>query len=205
MTVDDLTLRQQEVLVFICESINANGRPPTRAEIAKHFSFNSVNAAESHLRSLERKGAIRLLQGSARGIEIVAGRSAYNGPTLPVIGHVAAGVPILAQEHIEDTYRVDPRCFSPAADYLLRVHGESMINAGILNGDLVAVYRGSEVSDGQIVIARIDDDVAVKRLSRSGDKVRLLSENPDFDPIVVDLRRENLIIEGVVVGLLRKF
>ncbi len=181
----------------------ASGRPPTRQEIASAFSFRSVNAAESHLRALERKGFIAINEGVARGISLVDEGPEGQGDSLPVIGRVAAGLPILAQEHVEDRFEVDPRVFKGRADYLLRVHGESMVDAGIRDGDLVAVQRTAEARDGQIVIARIDDEVAVKRLAKQGRYASLLSANAAFAPIVVDLSRDALVIEGVVVGLLR--
>ena len=181
----------------------SSGRPPTRQEIASAFSFRSVNAAETHLRALERKGVISINEGVARGISLCGGIGEGEVESLPVIGRVAAGSPILAQEHVEDRFDVDPRCFRDRADYLLRVHGESMVDAGIMDGDLVAVQRTQEARDGQIVIARIGDEVAVKRLAREGRYARLVSENPEYGPIVVDLTREQLVIEGVVVGLLR--
>jgi len=192
-----LTARQQEILDFIRETHEQAGRPPTRAEICGAFGFRSPNAAEAHLRALAAKGAIALEEGRARGIRLLAESG------LPLVGRVAAGSPILAAEHVEARYRVDPALFSPRADYLLRVRGLSMRDAGILDGDLVAVHRTGEARDGQMVVARVGDDVTVKRLERRGALIRLLPANPDFSPIEVDARHEGLAIEGVVVGLIR--
>jgi repressor LexA len=196
-----LTPRQAEVLDLIRRHLAETGFPPTRAEIARRLGFRSANAAEEHLRALARKGAIELLAGTSRGIRLVAGEAG-----LPVIGQVAAGSPILAAEHIEDRYAVDPRLFRPAADYLLRVRGSSMRDAGILDGDLLAVHATPEARTGQLVVARLGDEVTVKRLKwdrRSPYRVVLLAENPDFAPIELDLRREPLVIEGIGVGLVR--
>jgi repressor LexA len=193
----DLTSRQQEILQFIRGRIEATGLPPTRAEIAQEFGFRSPNAAEEHIKVLARKGVLELLPGASRGIRLT------NGGGLPVVGRVAAGSPILAQEHIEAHYQIDSALFSPRADYLLKVHGMSMKDAGILNGDLLAVHRCSEVRAGQVVVARLDDEVTVKRFRKRGHIVQLLPENPDFEPIVVDLRRQELVIEGIGVGVIR--
>ncbi len=195
--MSDLTARQAEILQFIRDSLEASGYPPTRAEISAAFGFSSPNAAEEHLRTLERKGKIRIEAGAARGIRLVEQLG------LPLIGHVAAGRPILAEAHIQGRYQVDPALFSPRADYLLRVRGLSMRDAGILDGDLLAVHRTSEVRSGQIVVARVGDEVTVKRLRRKGSRVELLPENPDFEPIVIDLRDTSLEIEGLAVGLIR--
>jgi repressor LexA len=195
--MSNLTARQAEILRFIRDAIEADGYPPTRAEICTAFGFSSPNAAEDHLRTLERKGAIRLEPGAARGIRLVEQLG------LPLIGHVAAGRPILADAHIQARYQLDPGLFSPRADYLLKVRGLSMRDAGILDGDLLAVHRTTEVRSGQIVVARVDDEVTVKRLRRKGNRVELLPENPDFEPIVVDLRDTPLEIEGLAVGLIR--
>ena len=195
-----LTVRQQQILDFIRAFIDAEGYPPTRAEIAKALGFRSVNAAEDHLRALSRKGAIALQSGASRGIRLV-GRE--DGTSLPVVGQVAAGHPILAEEHIETRYRINPGLFRPKAHYLLKVKGTSMRNAGILDGDLLAVHRTPEASNGEIVVARIEDEVTVKRFKRRGNLVRLLPENETFDPIVVDLRRQTLTIEGIGVGVIR--
>ena len=195
--MSDLTARQAEILQFIRDAVEADGYPPTRAEICTAFGFASPNAAEDHLRTLERKGAIRLEPGAARGIRLVEQLG------LPLIGHVAAGRPILAEAHIQARYQLDPGLFSPRADYLLKVRGLSMRDAGILDGDLLAVHRTAEARNGQIVVARVDDEVTVKRLRRKGNRVELLPENPDFEPIVIDLRETPLAIEGLAVGLIR--
>jgi len=199
MSQDILTPRQAEILELIRSYIEEEGCPPTRAEIADSLGFRSANAAEDHLRALERKGAIELLSGSSRGIRLL--EDEYYG--LPVVGRVAAGEPILAEEHIEDYCQVEPDTFRPAADYLLRVRGDSMRDAGILNGDLLAVHSTRRVVNGQIVVARLDDEVTVKRFRQRGAVVRLLPENPDYEPIRVDLREQDLVIEGLAVGVLR--
>jgi repressor LexA len=192
-----LTLRQREILDFIRDTLESEGRPPTRAEVCTAFGFRSPNAAESHLRALAAKGAIQLEEGRARGIRLPEGLG------LPLVGRVAAGNPILAIEHIESRRQVDPALFSPRADYLLRVHGLSMRDAGILDGDLLAVHRSPEARAGQIVVARVHDEVTVKTFSRKGPIVSLLPANSDFEPIVVDTRRDPLVIEGIAVGLIR--
>jgi repressor LexA len=201
-----LTPRQEQILLWIRDFLVKSGFPPTRAEIARALDFRSVNAAEEHLRALARKGAIELLPGSSRGIRIRETVTELVPDGLPVVGRVAAGSPILAQEHIEDRYRLDPALFSPRADYLLRVTGASMRDAGILDGDLLAVHRTpeGEARNGQIVVARVGNEVTVKRLRRRGNQVALLPENPDFEPMLVDLRREALVIEGVGVGVIRR-
>ena len=193
-----LTPRQQEILDLIRRRLADTGLPPTRAEIATQFGFKSPNAAEEHLQALARKGAIELVPGASRGIRVLQEELG-----LPVVGRVAAGHPILAEENIEDRVNLDAGVFHPRADYLLRVRGQSMRDAGILDGDLLAVHRVKEAVNGQIVVARIDNDVTVKRWSRRGNLVRLLPENPEFEPIEVDLRQTPLEIEGVGVGLLR--
>ena len=174
--------------------------PPTRTEIADALGFRSANAAKDHLEALARKGAIVLAANTSRGIRILEETEAG----LPVVGRVAAGEPILAQEHIDAHYRIDPALFSPRADYLLQVKGMSMREAGILDGDLLAVQRSATAENGQIVVARLDDEVTVKRFERKGDYVRLLPANPDFDPILIDLRHTLLVIEGIGVGVLRR-
>ncbi|MCG6864374.1 MAG: transcriptional repressor LexA [Thiogranum sp.] len=199
--MDDLTPRQAEILALIQEYIYDEGYPPTRMEIAEAFGFRSPNAAEEHLRALERKGYIELLQGSSRGIRVLEGEGEPEG--IPVIGRVAAGEPILAQEHVEDHYPVDPALFHPRAHYLLRVRGMSMKDIGIMDGDLLAVHRTRTAQNGQIVVARLDDEVTVKRFRRRGSIVYLLPENEDFEPIRVDLRQQSLDIEGLGVGILR--
>ncbi len=193
----ELTKRQQEILQLIRDRISDTGLPPTRAEIAKEFGFRSPNAAEEHLKTLARKGALELLPGASRGIRLT------NGVGLPVVGRVAAGHPILALEHIETHYQLDPALFSPRADYLLKVHGMSMKDAGILDGDLLAVHRSSEVRAGQVIVARLGDEVTVKRFRKHGHIVELLPENSEFQPIVVDLREQELVVEGIGVGVIR--
>lgn len=199
-----LTPRQSEVLAFIRKMLDERSLPPTRAEIAARLGFRSANAAEDHLRALARKGVIEMLPGTSRGIRL---RDAPAGSSeqvrLPLVGQVAAGAPILAIEHIEDEYQVDPRLFRPRADYLLRVRGDSMIDAGILDGDLLAVHRAADAADGAIVVARLDDEVTVKRFRRQGRHVELLPANPAFEPIKVDLKRQTLVIEGLSVGVIR--
>lgn len=195
-----LTARQNQVLLFIQEFMHEAGFPPTRAEIAKGLGFRSVNAAEDHLKALVRKEAIEILPGTSRGIRLLE-NVAKTG--LPVVGQVAAGQPILAEQHIQQHYQVDSRLFRPRAHYLLHVKGQSMRDAGILDGDLLAVHRQPTAENGEIVVARIDDEVTVKRFRRRGNTVRLIAENDDFSPIVVDLRRESLVIEGIGVGVIR--
>lgn len=197
MTTSPLTLRQQQILQLIRDAVSERGSPPTRAEIAQAFGFRSPNAAETHLRALARKGAISLDEGRARGIRLT------EPPGMALIGRVAAGSPILADAHVQGRYQIDPALFSPRADYLLRVHGQSMRDAGILDGDLLAVHATAEARNGQIIVARLSDEVTVKRLLRQGNRVELLPENPDFTPIVVNTERDPLVIEGVVVGLIR--
>jgi len=192
-----LTVRQQEILDFIRDSLEALGAPPTRAEIAASFGFASPNAAEEHLKALAKKGVIILEPGSARGIRLVEQLG------LPLIGSVAAGSPILAVENVLDRYALDAALFSPQADFLLKVRGLSMINAGIFDGDLLAVHRCADAYNGQIVVARLDDEVTVKRFRRYGDVIELIAENPDFDPIIINTREIPIDIEGVVVGLIR--
>lgn len=199
--MQDLTPRQQQILSLIQGAIRETGMPPTRAEIAREIGFRSVNAAEEHLRALERKGAIELLPGTSRGIRLKDALREQLG--LPLVGRVAAGNPILAEEHIEGHYEIDPTLFASTPHFLLRVHGMSMRDAGILDGDLVAVHRSPEVRNRQIVVARLEDEVTVKRYRQEGHQVWLLPENPEFDPIQVDLREQAMTIEGVVVGVVR--
>ncbi len=194
-----LTRRQQEILTYIREVLETEGFPPTRAEIARALGFRSANAAEEHLRALARKGVIEIHPGISRGIRLLERPNLG----LPVVGKVAAGSPILAEQHIQDHYRIDPRLFRPPADYLLRVKGMSMMGAGILDGDLLAVHRTPEAKSGEIVVVRVEEEVTVKRFRRRGNVVRLMPENPDFPPIILDLRRIALIIEGVAVGIIR--
>ena len=200
-----LTDRQAQILRLVRELTEISGYPPTRAEIAERMGFRSVNAAEQHLRALEKKGAINIESGASRGIRVLDDRPTSRGRLLelPVVGRVAAGSPILAEEHVQGRYQVDPNLFTPRADYLLRVRGLSMRDAGILEGDLLAVHRTAEARTGQIVVARLADEVTVKRLRRRGSVVALEAENPDFAPIEVDLRRESLVIEGIAVGVIR--
>ena len=197
----ELTPRQKQILEMIQEFIAETGMPPTRAEIARQLGFKSANAAEEHLRALQRKGVLELLPGASRGIQLKDSLRDQMG--LPLVGRVAAGSPILAQEHIEAHYKIDPQLFNPKPHYLLRVHGMSMKNAGILDGDLVAVHRTPEVRSRQIIVARLDDEVTVKRYRQNGVLVSLLPENDEFEPIEVDLRVQALVIEGVVVGVIR--
>jgi repressor LexA len=202
----ELTRRQREILNLIRRHIEETGLPPTRAEICEAFGFSSPNAAETHLRTLERKGAIEMMPGASRGLRLVARGVQAPEFSLPVVGRVAAGDPVLAVEHIEDHYRVDPRVFRPRANYLLRVKGHSMRDAGIRHGDLLAVHKTSRAGNGDIVVARVNgDEVTVKRFHRrSAYLIRLLPENPDFEPIELDLRHDSLAIEGVGVGVLRE-
>jgi repressor LexA len=200
-----LTPRQAEILAFIKRCLDENGFPPTRAEIAQELGFKSPNAAEEHLKALARKGAIEMTPGASRGIRIPGAEPRISDDsTLPIIGRVAAGAPILAEQHIEDACNINPAFFHPKADYLLRVHGMSMKNVGIMDGDLLAVHTCREARNGQIVVARIGEEVTVKRFQRSGHIVQLLAENPDFAPIEVDLREQDLVIEGLSVGVIRR-
>lgn len=192
-----LTPRQQEILDFIKNSVEVLGAPPTRMEIANAFGFASPNAAEDHLKALAKKGAITLEPGSARGIRLVEQLG------LPLIGSVAAGSPILAVENVQGRYAFDPGMFTPKADFLLKVRGLSMIDAGILDGDLLAVHKTQQARDGEIVVARLDEEVTVKRLERANGQIRLIAENPDFKPIVVNPTEVDFAIEGIAVGLIR--
>ncbi len=203
--MEALTERQSEILRLVRELTEVSGYPPTRAEIAERMGFRSVNAAEQHLRALEKKGAIEIASGASRGIRVRDGQKGRAGRLLdlPVVGRVAAGSPILAEEHVQGRYQVDPNLFTPRADYLLRVRGMSMRDAGIIDGDLLAVHRTPEARTGQIVVARLADEVTVKRLRRRGHAVQLLPENPEFEPIEVDLRHETFTIEGIAVGIIR--
>ena len=204
--MDALTDRQAEILRLIRELTEVSGYPPTRAEIAERMGFRSVNAAEQHLRALEKKGAIDIEAGASRGIRVHDAKPSSRAGRLlelPVIGRVAAGSPILAEEHVQGRYQVDPNLFTPRADYLLRVRGMSMRDVGILEGDLLAVHKTQEARTGQIVVARLADEVTVKRLRRRGSMVALEAENPEFAPIEVDLRRDTLVIEGIAVGVIR--
>ncbi|MGI9288257.1 MAG: transcriptional repressor LexA [Pseudomonadales bacterium] len=195
-----LTARQEQVLALIKRHIEDTGYPPTRADIALELGFKSPNAAEEHLKALARKGAIEVIAGASRGIRIPDMQ-----PGIPIVGQVAAGEPILAQEHIEDYCEVPTTMFHPRADFFLRVKGMSMMNAGIFEDDLLAVHKTPEAHNGQIIVARIDDEVTVKRLrrGRSKQQLTLLPENPDFEPIQVDLREQSFSIEGLSVGIVR--
>ncbi|AWK14517.1 transcriptional repressor LexA [Candidatus Fukatsuia symbiotica] len=195
-----LTPRQQEVYDLVCHCRAQTGMPPTRAEIAKHLGFRSANAAEEHLRALARKGVIEILSGTSRGIRILIEKEEEG---LPVIGQVAAGEPLLAQQNEEGRHKVDPSLFKPHADFLLRVSGMSMKGIGIFDGDLLAVHKTKDVHNGQIVVARIEDEVTVKRLQKQNDIVHLLPENNEFKPIIVDLKQQHLTIEGLAVGIIR--
>lgn len=199
--MNQLTPRQSQILHMIQEFIADYGMPPTRAEIARELGFKSANAAEDHLRALQRKGVLELLPGASRGIQLKDSLRDQLG--LPLVGRVAAGSPILAEEHIETHYKIDTALFNPKPHYLLRVEGMSMKNAGILDGDLVAVHRTPEVRSRQIVVARVEDEVTVKRYRQDGSLVWLLPENEDFEPIQVDLNSQAMMIEGVVVGVIR--
>ncbi|MDL2284815.1 transcriptional repressor LexA [Oxalobacter sp. OttesenSCG-928-P03] len=204
-----LTARQQQILDLISRAIEQTGFPPTRAEIASELGFRSVNAAEEHLQALARKGAIEITPGIARGIRLPnpdaqsANADRYQQYSVPLVGRVAAGSPILAQEHVESEYRLDPALFSDRPDFLLKVRGLSMRDIGIMEGDLIAVKKTERVRDGQIVVARIGDEVTVKRFKKAGRNIELHSENPDFEPIVVQGDTDDFSLEGLVVGLVR--
>jgi len=208
--IHKLTKRQQEILNLIRETIAKTGAPPTRAEIAAAFGFKSPNAAEDHLQALARKNVIELVSSTSRGIRLKAANALdfstnalENTLTLPLIGRVAAGSPILAQEHIDRTFQVEPSLFQQTPDYLLRVRGMSMRDIGIMEGDLLAVKRTTDARNGQIIVARIDGDVTVKRFQRSASEITLLPENPDFSPIIVTASHD-FSIEGLAVGLIRE-
>lgn len=196
-----LTNRQEQIFDLIREKIAETGMPPTRAEIASFFGFKSANAAEEHLKALAKKGYIEMLPGTSRGIRLAEELQQEVG--LPLIGRVAAGEPILAQEHVEEHYQIDGNLFHPAADYLLRVNGESMKDIGILDGDLLAVHQTTDVQNGQVIVARVEDEVTVKRLKREGNVVYLHAENEEFAPIKVDLASQHFNIEGLAVGVIR--
>ncbi|WP_343583089.1 transcriptional repressor LexA [Herbaspirillum sp.] len=215
-----LTARQEQILNLIKNAIENTGFPPTRAEIASELGFRSANAAEEHLQALARKGAIEISPGTSRGIRLRESGVAAGLPnghqmalphpalmqlSLPLVGRVAAGSPILAQEHVEKTYQVDPALFSGKPDYLLKVRGMSMRDAGILDGDLLAVKKADQARNGQIVVARLADDVTVKRYQKSGNVITLFPENPDFSPIVIGKDEEDFALEGLAVGLLRSW
>ena len=200
--MEELTPRQRQVLHFIQESLAEHGLPPTRAEIAEGLGFKSANAAEDHLRALQRKGVLELRPGASRGIQLKDSIRDQIG--LPLIGRVAAGRPILAEENIQARYQIDPQLFQPKPHYLLKVSGMSMRNAGILDGDLVAVHRTPEVRNRQIIVARLENEVTVKRYRQEGSIAWLLPENEEFEPMRIDLREQSLTIEGVVVGVVRQ-
>lgn len=195
--MESLTPRQQEILDLIRQFIEESGYPPTRSEIAAALGFRSANAAEQHLRALAKKGAIKLQSGASRGIRLTEELG------LPVVGRVAAGSPLLAEQHIDRHVQLPTALFSPRADYLLKVRGMSMKDVGIMDGDLLAVHKTAEARNGQIVVARIQDEVTVKRLRRQGHRVQLLPENDEFQPIEIDLRHDPLTIEGIGVGVIR--
>lgn len=197
----DLTPRQEQVLQLIRSYAEETGYPPTRAEIARILGFKSANAAEEHIKALARKGAIEIIPGASRGIKLPDVQAG-----IPIIGRVAAGNPILAQEHIEDYCNIPTSFFSPSADFFLRVHGMSMKDAGILDGDLLAVHKTDQARNGQIVVARIGEEVTVKRFKRAGNRaqVELWPENPEFDVILVDTRDQDFSIEGLSVGVIRR-
>ena len=198
--MEKLTNRQQQVLDIIRQHIDQTGFPPTRADIARELGFKSANAAEEHLKALARKGAIEIIPGASRGIKLPASSG------IPIVGRVAAGNPVLAEENIEDYCDLPPEFFKPSADYFLRVTGDSMMEIGIYDGDLLAVHSTPVANHGDVVVARIEDEVTVKRLQKGSDKhlVTLLPENQDFEPIVVDLREKGFAIEGLSVGVLRR-
>ncbi|MFZ7234859.1 transcriptional repressor LexA [Avibacterium avium] len=200
-----LTARQQEVYDLLKRHLETTGMPPTRAEISRELGFRSPNAAEEHLKALARKGVIEIIPGASRGIRLLAEENEEEeSEGLPLIGRVAAGEPILAEQHIEGTYKVDANMFKPQADFLLKVYGQSMKDIGILDGDLLAVHSTKDVRNGQVIVARIEDDVTVKRFERKGSVVYLHAENEEFEPIVVDLAEtEQFEIEGIAVGIIR--
>ncbi len=199
----DLTARQKQIFDLIQRHIDDTGFPPTRAEIAKELGFRSANAAEEHLRALHRKGAIEMIPGASRGIRIVEKKHMTKG--IPIVGQVAAGNPILAEENIDDYCEIPANLFHPAADFFLRVRGESMQDIGIFNGDLLAVHSTPVAENGQIVVARIEDEVTVKRLKKTRSRyiISLLPENTDYEPINVDLREQEFTIEGIYAGVIR--
>ncbi len=198
--MQNLTSRQAQVLDLIKRHIDDTGYPPTRADIAQELGFKSPNAAEEHLKALARKGAIEMIPGTSRGIRLPEETG------LPVVGRVAAGSPILAEEHIESRVNMPAGFFRPRADYLLRVRGDSMCEIGIMDGDLLAVHKTPEAANGQIVVARIEDDVTVKRFQRTRqrNKILLLPENANYQPIEVDLAAQAFQIEGLSVGVIRQ-
>ncbi|AHG75200.1 repressor LexA [Mannheimia varigena] len=201
-----LTARQQEIFDFVKNHIETTGMPPTRVEIAREIGFKSPNAAEEHLKALARKGYIEMLSGTSRGIRILVedeNKAANDDEGLPLIGKVAAGTPILAVEHVENHYPVNGGMFNPSADYLLKVNGNSMEKIGILDGDLLAVHKTNTARNGQVVVARVNDEVTVKRLEKKGDLIYLHPENDELKPIVVNPSQEYIEIEGIAVGVIR--
>lgn len=202
-----LTKRQQEILTLIQDRIQNDGAPPTRAEIADHFGFKSANAAEDHLKSLAKKGYINIKSGTSRGITLCStgqNKTKQRPKGFPLVGNVAAGQPILAEENLQQYIDIESSFFNETPDFLLSVKGDSMQDIGILEGDIIAVRKTSNVRNKQIVVARIDEDVTVKRYHKDGNIITLQAENNDYEPIIVDLQEENLAIEGIVVGLLRQ-
>ena len=226
-----LTERQQQILDLIREAVAHTGFPPTRAEIAQKLGFRSANAAEDHLRALARKGVIELTAGASRGIRLTESAADFTSDEIdstddrvrstdtqerirlktppemgqmlvPLIGRVAAGYPMLAAENIEKEISVDPNLFTQQPDYLLKVKGLSMRDVGILDGDLLAIKKTSEARHGQIIVARIDDEVTVKRLNKKANHIELLPENPDFDPIIIQ-PGQDFTVEGIALGLIR--
>ena len=200
--VKGLTKRQLEILNLIHASIDENGMPPTRSEIADNLGFKSLNAAEDHLKALEKKEFIKLIPGVSRGIKVLK-KTDNKNVGLPIVGQVAAGQPILAIEHVESHISLDPFLFEKKADYLLRVKGESMLNSGICDGDLLAVHATKVVRNNQIVVARLDDEVTVKRFKKTGSKIYLIPENDNFDQIEINSKSGEFIIEGLGIGILR--
>jgi len=214
-----LTARQEQILNLIKDAIQNTGFPPTRAEIANELGFRSTNAAEEHLQALARKGVIEIAAGTSRGIRLLESELSNSMPSmqmalphpalmqlsLPLVGRVAAGSPILATEHVEASYQVDPALFSAKPDFLLRVRGLSMRDIGIMDGDLLAVKKTDSARNGQIVVARIGEEVTVKRYMKTANGIELLPENPDFSPIVVNETEVDFALEGLAVGLMRSW
>ncbi|GIU42976.1 LexA repressor [Shewanella sairae] len=200
-----LTPRQKQVFQFIRQQIEDTGLPPSRLEIAKKIGFKSANAAEEHIKAIARKGYIDVTPKTSRGIKISdQWKLAYeNKLGLPLVGLVAAGAPITAIEHIEDRYKVEPTIFHPAADFLLKIRGDSMKNIGMLDGDLLAVHKTNRAKNGQVVVARIEDEVTVKRFEKVGNTIFLHAENEEYEPIIVNLLLQKLYIEGLAVGVIR--
>ncbi|MFZ6725432.1 transcriptional repressor LexA [Undibacterium sp. MH2W] len=214
-----LTNRQEQILNLIKDAIQNTGFPPTRAEIATELGFRSTNAAEEHLQALARKGVIEIAAGTSRGIKLLESDlsshitgATFNLPhpasmqlSIPLVGRVAAGSPILASEHIEASYQVDPALFSAKPDFLLKVRGMSMRDAGILDGDLLAVKKADSARNGQIIVARLGDDVTVKRYKKTGNHIELIPENPDYSIIKINDQDADFYLEGLAVGLMRNW